>query len=95
MRLLIVIVGLAAIAISAPALAEPPNYTWGNAMAARAQAPYGYGSARYSYGSAMGRSIHSSNPAFDVYNSRGEYVGSDPDPRIRATLQAESRGRER
>jgi hypothetical protein len=29
---------------------------------------------------------HSSNPAFDVYDSRGHYVGSDPDPRIRMQL---------
>ncbi len=29
---------------------------------------------------------HSSNPAFDVYDTRGWYVGSDPDPTIRADL---------
>ena len=29
---------------------------------------------------------HSSNPAFDVYDTRGHYVGSDPDPTIRADL---------
>jgi len=32
---------------------------------------------------------YSSNPEYDVY-VRGEYVGSDPDPRIRATLRAEA-----
>ena len=28
---------------------------------------------------------HSTNPAFDAYNG-GKYVGSDPDPRVRAEL---------
>jgi len=34
---------------------------------------------------------YSSNPAYDVYVN-GEYVGSDPDPRIRSTLANEWRG---
>ena len=29
---------------------------------------------------------HSTNPGFDVYDSRGTYVGSDPDARIRGEL---------
>jgi hypothetical protein len=29
---------------------------------------------------------HSANPAWDVYDSRGIYVGSDPDPRVRMEL---------
>jgi hypothetical protein len=29
---------------------------------------------------------HSTNPANDVYDSNGHYVGSDPDPRIRQDL---------
>ena len=33
---------------------------------------------------------HSSNPAFDVYD-RGHYLGSDPDPRIRADLLRDPR----
>jgi hypothetical protein len=31
----------------------------------------------------------SGNPGYDVY-VRGEYVGSDPDPRIRATIRREA-----
>jgi hypothetical protein len=31
----------------------------------------------------------SGNPQWDVY-VRGEYVGSDPDPRVRATLRQEA-----
>jgi len=29
---------------------------------------------------------HSSNPAFDVYDTSGHYIGSDPDPFIRSQL---------
>jgi hypothetical protein len=29
---------------------------------------------------------HSPNPAWDVYDTRGRYVGSDPDPFIRSQL---------
>ena len=35
--------------------------------------------------------IHSSNPAYDVYDTQGNYVGSDPDPFIRNDL---ARGRD-
>lgn len=34
-------------------------------------------------------SPYSTNPEYDVY-VRGEYVGSDPDPRIRATIRQEA-----
>jgi hypothetical protein len=33
-----------------------------------------------------GRSRHSTNPAHDVYGSRGQYLGSDPDPSIRREI---------
>jgi hypothetical protein len=29
---------------------------------------------------------HSRNPAYDVYDTRGHYIGSDPDPFIRDQL---------
>jgi hypothetical protein len=29
---------------------------------------------------------HSPNPSWDVYNTEGRYVGSDPDPRVRDML---------
>jgi hypothetical protein len=29
---------------------------------------------------------HSANAAWDVYDSRGIYVGSDPDPRVRMEM---------
>lgn len=32
---------------------------------------------------------YSGNPEYDVY-VRGEYVGSDPDPRVRATIRQEA-----
>ena len=30
---------------------------------------------------------HSRNPAFDVYDAHGLYIGSDPDPRVRMDIQ--------
>ena len=32
---------------------------------------------------------HSANPAWDVYDIRGVYVGSDPDVRIRSLLRSQ------
>jgi hypothetical protein len=43
-----------------------------------------------SYAQQYRGSPYSTNPAYDVYVN-GEYVGSDPDPRVRATLAAEWR----
>lgn len=34
--------------------------------------------------------IHSSNPAFDVYDSSGVYAGSDPDPHVRDMLRRDN-----
>ncbi len=34
--------------------------------------------------------VHSSNPAFDVYNSSGVYAGSDPDPHVRDALRRDN-----
>ena len=30
--------------------------------------------------------IHSPNPAYDVYDTQGNYIGSDPDPAVRNDL---------
>ena len=43
-----------------------------------------------SYAQQYRGSRYSANPAYDVYVN-GQYVGSDPDPRIRATLAHEYR----
>jgi hypothetical protein len=64
----------------------------GSASAALAYAPSKHD--RYMFDSAaaaraMVRSNqvrHSSNPAFDVYDTGGRYLGSDPDPFIRGQL---------
>ena len=37
---------------------------------------------------------HSANPANDVYDASGRYVGSDPDPRIRQDLMRDRPGDE-
>ena len=64
----------------------------GSASAALAYAPAKHD--RFTFDStaaarAMARSKqvrHSSNPAFDVYDNSGQYIGSDPDPFIRSQL---------
>jgi hypothetical protein len=38
------------------------------------------------------RPIRSPNPAFDVYDASGNYLGSDPDPRVRSTLRSDPYG---
>jgi hypothetical protein len=37
-------------------------------------------------GSLAAQRKHSTNPAYDVYNVRGQYVGSDPDATVRAQI---------
>ena len=39
------------------------------------------------------RRSHSTQPVYDVYDTRGKYVGSDPDPLVRAQLQRDPPGR--
>ncbi|PWT90437.1 MAG: hypothetical protein C5B56_05410 [Proteobacteria bacterium] len=36
---------------------------------------------------------HSPNPAYDVYDNEGFYVGSDPDPLVRDALRRDHNGR--
>lgn len=40
-----------------------------------------------------GRRIHSPNPAYDVYDTQGNYISSDPDPFIRNDLARNPPGR--
>ena len=37
-------------------------------------------------GSLAAQKKHSTSPSYDVYDTRGHYVGSDPDPFIRGQL---------
>jgi hypothetical protein len=69
------------VASAAPAKAPSKHVrdTFAPAWAARAMVP-------------SNKVRHSSNPAFDVYDSRGRYVGSDPDPRIRMELLRDPSG---
>jgi len=68
-----------AAALASPAVAQTAN-------------PYAYPAARYTpnghqeYIYPADRHAHSANPANDVYDIRGRYVGSDPDPFIRDYL---------
>jgi hypothetical protein len=76
--------------IAAPAAAQyglSPGYS---APSATHKAKSKKAKATSAYAQQHGGSPYSSNPAYDVYVN-GEYVGSDPDPRVRATLAAEWR----
>jgi opacity protein-like surface antigen len=65
-----------AAALASPALAQTAN-------------PYTVPSARYAANGPHGYTYppdnhaHSTNPSNDVYDIRGRYIGSDPDPFIR------------
>ena len=41
-------------------------------------------------GSLAATKKNSMNPSFDVYDTRGKYIGSDPDVHIRGALQRDS-----
>jgi hypothetical protein len=41
-----------------------------------------------------GGRVHSTNPAYDVYDTQGNYLGSDPDPFIRNDLARARDGRD-
>jgi opacity protein-like surface antigen len=89
MNKLLAAVALAAV-ISTPALAQyggqsvdqlPRTYQYGQPTNGTAQ--YGQRDVRR----------HSPNPAYDVYDTEGHYVGSDPDPRVRDELRLDHNGR--
>jgi opacity protein-like surface antigen len=68
-----------ATALASPAMAQTANhYTYPFAQ----YTPNG----RHGYVYPPDNHAHSANPANDVYDLRGRYVGSDPDPFIRDSL---------
>jgi len=79
MKMFLATIALAA-AVASPALAQTSQ--------TRVWVPNQYNNAAngYSYIKPWDRGPHSSNPANDVYDTRGNYVGSDPDPLIRDEL---------
>jgi hypothetical protein len=81
---------IVAVSTITPATAQVYGDRWGDpAYGAYAQAPLTAQQrrnlARAQVWSPDGR-IHSPNPAFDVYDTQGNYVSSDPDPFIRNEL---------
>ena len=82
MRTLLAGIAVAA-ALASPALAQTTHHY---------QSPYAQflPNGRHMYIYPPDNHAHSSNPANDVYDTRGRYVGSDPDPFIRDSL---ARGR--
>jgi hypothetical protein len=78
MKILLAGAALAA-ALASPAVAQTANhYTVPGAR----YAPNGH----HEYIYPPDNHAHSSNPANDVYDTRGRYIGSDPDPFIRDSL---------
>jgi hypothetical protein len=73
-----------AAAFASPALAQTTHHHY--------QSPYAQyvPNGRQMYIYPPDNHVHSSNPANDVYDIRGRYLGSDPDPFIRDSL---ARGR--
>jgi hypothetical protein len=60
------------------------------------QLPRQYQSGQPSHVTGSGRHVvhgHSANPANDVYDTEGRYVGSDPDPLVRDELSRDHNGR--
>jgi hypothetical protein len=80
MKLLLATVALATV-IAAPAFAQGGSH---KAKAAHSQNLRGAQASQY--GRTETRAAHSSNPANDVYDAGGHYLGSDPDTRIRAEI---------
>jgi len=85
-KMLLTAVALAAMAAT-PALAQ----TASQRNDQRAFDPYAYARDSSAYGRAndyqLGvRRAYRNNQGYDVYDDRGQYVGSDPDPRVRDQL---------
>jgi len=89
MMKLVAVVAFAAV-IATPALAQ--NSGRGADQGAYA---YEYGRAAHASNQQDSRWTrrHSPNPSYDVYDTQGHYVGSDPDPRIRDELYFDRSGR--
>jgi hypothetical protein len=86
-----------AVAISTPAFAQEqqsmeqvPGQAFAQSWDYSAQSPYG----AYAQGSIRDPRPHLGNPAWQVYDGAGDYVGADPDPFIRNDLARDPPGRE-
>jgi hypothetical protein len=81
MKMLVTAVALATL-IASPAMAQTASRQQASAEKAYAQVP----------GKASPRQVrrgHSVNPAHDVFDAHGSYVGSDPDGRVRSMLRTD------
>jgi hypothetical protein len=79
MKMILASAALAA-ALASPALAQSAHhYTYPPSQ-------YTPQNARHEYIYPPDNHAHSANPANDVYDDRGRYIGSDPDPFIRDSL---------
>jgi hypothetical protein len=83
------------VAFASPALAQ--EYQEWNQMRAVPSAEDAYaqvpGAESFASTIVIVRPGRSDNPAWDVYDSSGDYIGSDPDPFIRNTLRYDPPGK--
>ena len=92
MKTLLTTVALS-VALATPALSQAADQTQTTVQMAQYQPrSYDYNAyARQRDVRPNARAPHSINPRNDVYDQRGDYVGSDPDPRIRDQLRRDPR----
>jgi hypothetical protein len=97
MKALLATTALAVIvSAGAPATAQVynDNWSWNDpARGAFAQAPLTVQQRRNLARARSDGRVHSPNPAYDVYDTDGTYLGSDPDPFIRNDLARDRPGR--
>jgi hypothetical protein len=77
-----------AVVISSPAFAQ-----YGGQSVDQLPQTYRYGQPSTTQGPHRTVQRHSANPANDVYDTEGYYVGSDPDPLVRDELRRDHNGR--
>jgi flagellar basal body-associated protein FliL len=80
MKTLVTVVALATL-VATPVFAQTATKRAQAPKAQEAQQPYPQFRAS--------NARHATNPAYDVYDTNGQYVGSDPDPTVRGMIQAD------
>jgi len=86
MKIMIAALAFAAL-FTSPALAQYPYGVWRSPF-------YGAYAQQYNPYASYGRYYYGPRTPYDVYDTRGRYVGSDPDPRIRDQLARDPPNRE-
>jgi hypothetical protein len=96
MKALLATAALVVVASTAsPATAQVYGDRWDAwSLGAYAQAPLAVQRRSFTYAPSPDGRVHSPNPAYDVYDTSGRYISSDPDPFIRNELARDPPGRD-